>query len=193
MQHLYDFSKHCLFVDLFSSQWTVHGDVGHPLTQTHNHCILPPLFPTLALFRLFLFFFLCEKADSVTAFPASRGLEPGEGKLCYSLRLQLWEEVTTFSPEAEHRRCSAATENPLKHSLGRLRCIFQKLDLQFSQSLLCGPSRCRGMLCSHHWPVSLTLRFSVCAEPYNSQRATAFLSLLVQWMNFFYSREGLDV
>ena len=84
---------------------------SHPTTHTHTHThthtpppllsSLLPFFPELALFRLFLFF-PSEKGDSMTAFPASRGLEPGERKLCYSLRLQLWEEVTTSSPDSVH-------------------------------------------------------------------------------------------
>lgn len=46
----------------------------------------------------------------MTAFPASRGLEPGERKLCYSLRLQLWEEVTTSSPDSEHTHTHAQAD-----------------------------------------------------------------------------------
>ena len=99
---------------------------SHPTTHTHTHTHTPPppllssllpFFPELALFRLFLFF-PSEKGDSMTAFPASRGLEPGERKLCYSLRLQLWEEVTTSSPDSVHTHtCSGRYTHTHTHAL----------------------------------------------------------------------------
>lgn len=95
-------------------------------THMHTHTTtasLPPLFPELALFRLFLFFSFfssSEKGDSMTAFPASCGLEPGGRKLCYSLRLQLWEEVTTSSPDSVHARSGRHTRSSgLDHSSNR--------------------------------------------------------------------------
>lgn len=75
----------------------------HTLTTLHTPQLssLPSSWslPFFGCSSFFLFFIW--KRDSVTAFPACR-LEPGERELCYSLRLQLSEEVTTSSPDPVH-------------------------------------------------------------------------------------------
>lgn len=101
----------------------------HPLTHTTHTTtafLPPPSSPSLPFLGCSSFFHLKGRIVwqlFLLLVDWSRERENS----CYSLRLQLWEEVTTSSPESVHRRTdrhthalqdltTAATGNPLKQS-----------------------------------------------------------------------------
>lgn len=103
------------------SHWTLHKDLAylpkgcpfflnnkgkappphHKPTLQHTHARLS-LPSSLSLpFLGCSSFFSMWRRDCMTAFPTPCGPKPGERKTLL-LTLQVWEEVTTSSPESEH-------------------------------------------------------------------------------------------